>query len=92
MQHEVRLAYLASWAQRDRDFGLRQARLDEAQFPGITQQVQDVLDLDEEFARARGNCVMVMEEKAKLALPPRTAQTHSVPIPFTHPTRRRARA
>jgi hypothetical protein len=86
--HPERLAYLAAWAQRDRAFGLRQARLDEAQFPGIAQQVEDFLDLDAEFARGRGNWAMVVEEKAKLAMP-RPVQVVHAPA---HSTKRRARA
>ncbi len=88
MTHSERLAYLTAWALRDREFGLRQCRLDEPQYPGITQQVQDFLDLEQEFARRSGNWSMVMSEMAKLSRP---APTHSIPVP-THSTRRKARA
>jgi hypothetical protein len=86
-----RFAVLADWARRDHAFGMRQAQLEEAQFPGIVQEIQDYLDLDEEFARAKGNWSMVVDEKARMAVPrPTPAPVHHVSP--ARSSRRKARA
>jgi hypothetical protein len=87
-----RFAFLSDWAGRDREFGLRQARLEEAQHPGIAQDVQDYIDLDEEFARKSGNWSMVVDEKAKFARPAPTPPPLYVTKAPVRTVRRKARA
>lgn len=59
-------AFLLDWAERDRKFGLAQCARDEAEFPGVTQIVQDHLDMVAEAARHGSNIHMICAERAAL--------------------------
>jgi hypothetical protein len=66
MTRQQRFAFLADWANRNREVGLAQADQDEAQFPGIAQDVRDWLDMGQEFARRDGDWRMACRVRRDL--------------------------